>query len=349
MKKYLLIFLLGILFILPSNVSATTFNRCNSSIDVDVNNYQYYYYNNLTNYFNDYTYFIMYRNVDNNYRLFFTNSVSNIKVVNSTIDIPKNSVRCDMNSNFVLSNCSILSSVSSYSGVDSTYMFTNKDLCSDSYCNSYYFRSNISKQDLSDYFICSTPTYIISYYLNNELYDSYEVIKNGSHVLISYIPNIEYEFSGWTYDNNIDLTNITSNVDIYGTTILKPYYTINYYLNNELYDSFSVIKGTNYTLNNYVPPRHYEFSGWTYDNNIDLTNITSNVDIYGTTTYIPPNIEITDTFDSPIHNITLKIIGVGVPKEFDFIYVIFDFLILLVIVFTIIAPFILLFKLLGVI
>lgn len=55
--------------------------------------------------------------------------------------------------------------------------------------------------------------------------------------------------------------------------------------------------------------------------------------------------ESTDIFDSYIHNITISILGDNIPSEFDFLYMIFDFLILLDIILCVVSPFIIIMKL----
>ena len=62
----------------------------------------------------------------------------------------------------------------------------------------------------------------------------------------------------------------------------------------------------------------------------------------------PTSEPIIDNFDSNIHNLSVSILGDDIPEEFDFIYIIFDFLIVLLIIVCVISPFILLFKIMGV-
>lgn len=68
----------------------------------------------------------------------------------------------------------------------------------------------------------TTPTYTITYYVNNEVYATYTVEEGSSHTLIDYEYNSDlYNSYGWTYDSRIDLTNITSDVNIYRTVEQK--------------------------------------------------------------------------------------------------------------------------------
>lgn len=80
----------------------------------------------------------------------------------------------------------------------------------------------------------------------------------------------------------------------------------------------------------------------------DLENYFSNSEVEPDT---PPidNPTINDEFDSQIHNISISILGDDIPYEFDYIYIIFDFLIILVVIFCLVAPFVILFKIMGVI
>lgn len=217
----------------------------------------------------------------------------------------------------------------SYNGFTPTTVFTVSDM-----------------QGIEDRYTVEPTYYTITYYLNNEVYREIEVEEGTSHTLIYYEPNSDYNFSGWDY-GNANLSNIQSDITITGTTTLKPYYTISYYLNSELYNSVSVIEGTNYSLVDYVPPKNYQFSGWTYDSNIDLSNIQSNVNIFGTSVYVRPQMTYNEESNSIIHNLSYEILGNDVPVEFDYVYTLVDYLILLILVFCAIVPFLIVFKLLG--
>ena len=107
------------------------------------------------------------------------------------------------------------------------------------------------------------------------------------------------------------------------------------------------MQGTNYILQDYIPPKNYNFSGWSYDSNIDLTNIQGNVNIFGTSVYVRPEMTYNENPDSIIHTLSYSILGDDVPVEFDFVYTIMDFLIMLILVFCAIIPFIITYKLLG--
>lgn len=210
--------------------------------------------------------------------------------------------------------------------------------------NSLYQSANLNVSDIENKY--SLPYYTITYYLNNEVYQEIEVQKGSSHTLLYYEPNSDYNFSGWDY-GNANLSNIQSDITITGTTTPKPYYTISYYLNSELYNSVSVIEGTNYNLVDYVPPKNYQFSGWSYDSNIDLTNITQNVNIFGTSVYVRPEMTYNEESNSIIHNLSYDLLGNDVPVEFDYVYTLTDYLILLILVFCALVPFIIVFKLLN--
>lgn len=149
------------------------------------------------------------------------------------------------------------------------------------------------------------------------------------------------------YFNNIYFNSNRSNSIIESTYGSKNKYTINYYIDNDLYKSVEVEEGTNYTLIEYLPPKNYNFSGWSYDENIDLTNITSDINIYGTTSYVRPDMNYSENIDSVIHELSVSIIGKNVPVEFDYIYTIMDFIILLVLVVCVVMPFVILIKILG--
>ncbi len=166
--------------------------------------------------------------------------------------------------------------------------YSNKDIFDYDNHDTLIFNSNFSNTSIESKYE-NVIYYDIKYYLNNELYDTITVEGGSSHTLKN---NPEYNstnqyWSGWTYDSNIDLSNITSDVNIYGTISDKPIYKINYYINNELYHTDNVIEGDSYdefyTFTDYNSYTH-TFSGFTYDNNIDFSNVRQNIDIYGTLT-----------------------------------------------------------------
>lgn len=124
-------------------------------------------------------------------------------------------------------------------------------------------------------------------------------------------------------------------------------YTITYYVNNEVYKTVEVEEGSSYQLLEYTPPKNYKFNGWEYDETIDFSNVTSDINIYGTTSYVRPSINYSEEIDSVIHELSVSIIGKNVPVEFDYIYTVMDFIILLVLVFCVVMPFVIIIKLLS--
>lgn len=97
----------------------------------------------------------------------------------------------------------------------------------------------------------------VYYPINNILYSNYSISNKG---------------------NNITLSDIT---DYFGTI---PTYTITYYLNNELYKTLEVEKGSSHTIEEYTYNTSlYTFSGWVLETtDVDLSNITDNVVIRAT-------------------------------------------------------------------
>lgn len=126
----------------------------------------------------------------------------------------------------------------------------------------------------------------------------------------------------------------------------KTIYKITYYLNNEVFKEIEVEKGSSHELISYNPPENYSFSGWNTEG-LDLSNITSDLNIYGTTSYIRPNMNYSENIDSVIHELSVSILGKNIPVEFDYLYTIMDFIILLVLVLCVISPFIIVMKLLS--
>ena len=126
----------------------------------------------------------------------------------------------------------------------------------------------------------------------------------------------------------------------------KIIYKITYYLDNEVYKEIEVAKGSSHELISYNPPENYSFSGWNTEG-LDLSNITSDLNIYGTTSYVRPSMNYSEKIDSFIHNLSVSILGKNIPVEFDYLYTIMDFIILLIIVLCVVSPFIIVMKLLD--
>lgn len=218
-------------------------------------------------------------------------------------------------------------------------------------------------------------TYPYKCFVNNN-YKFYVYIKGSTFTLYNISPSFTYTYyqfkydfsylsSGLTVQDGKEILYINTNVytddtynDIYFNSnftieeIESRYgvistYKITYYLNNEIYKELEVEDGTSYELEDYIPPKNYSFSGWSYDENLDLSNITSNINIYGTTSYVRPDMNYSENIDSIIHELSVSIIGKNVPVEFDYVYTIMDFIILIVLVLCVIAPFVIIIKLLN--
>lgn len=132
-------------------------------------------------------------------------------------------------------------------------------------------------------------------------------------------------------------------IDYFGTK-----YSINFYVDNELFKTYQVSSNSSFDISqvSYNPPENYSFSGWNIEG-LDLSNITSDLSIYGTTSYVRPDMNYSEDIDSIIHELSVSIIGKNVPVEFDYVYTVMDFIILLVLVLCVIAPFVILIRLLS--
>lgn len=90
------------------------------------------------------------------------------------------------------------------------------------------------------------------------------------------------------FDINIKTINFKSNIskqDLVDFTGKKTLYSITYYVNNEVYKTFEVEKGSSFDINSVTydfDKKLYNFSGWTYDNTIDFSNISQNIEIRAT-------------------------------------------------------------------
>lgn len=184
----------------------------------------------------------------------------------------------------------------------------------------------------------SSNTYLYYQFKNDFSYiDSGRLIQDAKNIL--YLNTNVYtdnSYSDIYFNSNFIIDDIESR---YGVI---PKYTITYYINNDIYKIFELEKGSSHTLIDYdYSSNVYRFSGWNIETvDADLNNITNNIVIRGT---------LSKNFDSQIHDISILILGDNIPVEFDFLYIIFDFLIILLVIFCVIAPFILVFKVMGVI
>lgn len=170
---------------------------------------------------------------------------------------------------------------------------------------------------------------------------TYKYLKMGG---IQYLLYSNYDILS-TKDNSVLFSSNLTKEDL-AKGGKKTIYKITYYLNNEVFKEIEVEKGSSHELISYNPPENYSFSGWNTEG-LDLSNITSDLNIYGTTSYIRPNMNYSENIDSVIHELSVSILGKNIPVEFDYLYTIMDFIILLVLVLCVISPFIIVMKLLS--
>lgn len=96
-------------------------------------------------------------------------------------------------------------------------LYSNVDVYTDNTFTNVYQNANFSIDDIEERY-GEIPKYKITYYLNNEVYKEIEVEKGSSHTLDDYSYNKDlYVFSGWSVDDNKDLSNITSDISIRAT------------------------------------------------------------------------------------------------------------------------------------
>ena len=122
--------------------------------------------------------------------------------------------------------------------------------------------------------IVQPVSYTVRFYVDGRLYSEQSVIAGGAAT----DPNpgrAGYTFSGW----DKAFSNITSNLDVYGTFAINTY-TVTFYVDNAVYDVQTVVYGGAATDPN--PGRAgYTFSGW----DKAFSYIISNLNVYGTFTY----------------------------------------------------------------
>lgn len=247
MKKYLFLGLsiLSVFFI-SDRVEALSFTLNNEEVEVTKENYIYYIYQNYTEYFENYDYFVATNDLDYNkyYNVFF----SNCKFVYDSSYNYYSASKCNVyriNFNSSLSTVS-LSDRGSYNylvmGSPEYILWTNYDILKRS-DSSLIFAANMTKEDLAQG--GKIPTYKITYYLNNEIYKEIEVEKGSNHQLENYSYNSDlYNFTGWSIENDLDISNITSDIVIRGTLEQKAITPV--YIKN--FDDFPITKTEFYSL-----------------------------------------------------------------------------------------------------
>lgn len=223
MKKYLFL-LLSVLsiFFISDRVDALSFTLNGQETTVTKENFIYYVYQNYTSYFENYKYFVASNDLDNNktYNVFF----SNCSYLKNPTDFPEtyyHPTGCQvyriytksLNTDFTVQDYGKYRYLKM--GGIQYLLYSNYDILS-TQDNSVLFSANLTKEDLEKG--GKKPIYKITYYLNNEVYKEIEVEKGSSHTLEDYSYNKDlYLFSGWSIDDNKDLSNITSDISIHAT------------------------------------------------------------------------------------------------------------------------------------
>lgn len=215
MKKYLLLSLSILsIFFFNNRVEALTFEN---GTEVNEDNFIYYIYSQYPSYFDTYSYFSLYHFDDvGTYRILFSNSQLDYFSYSSNAYLNGSTFSIKFNADFSYNSQTTWSN-STLSGMVIKYLkFSNFDIKYRD-LGSTAFSSNITKQDLIDYFKVKQK-YKITYYLNDEIYKEFEVEEGSSHTLLEYEYDSNlYIFSGWTVDDDKDLNNITDNISIHAT------------------------------------------------------------------------------------------------------------------------------------
>ena len=222
MKKYLFLILSVLsIFFISDRVEALSFTLNGEETTVTKENFIYYVYQNYTSYFDNYKYFVASNDLDYNkaYNVFFFNCPYSKELGFS--ETYYNSVGCQvyriytksLNTEFTVKDNGTYKYLK-MGGLE-YLLYSNYDILSPK-DNSVLFSANLTKEDLEKG--GKKPIYKITYYLNNEVYKEIEVEKGSSYTLEDYSYNKDlYVFSGWSVDNNKDLSNIISDISIRAT------------------------------------------------------------------------------------------------------------------------------------
>lgn len=223
MKKYLFLILSVLsIFFVSDRVEALSFTLNGEETTVTKENFIYYVYQNYTSYFDNYKYFVASNDLDYNkaYNVYFFNC----PYLRNPTDFPEyyyNPTGCQVYRIYTKSLDTEFSVKDNGSykyltmGGLQYLLYSNYDILS-TQDNSVLFSANLTKEDLAKG--GKKTIYKITYYLNNEVYKEIEVEKGSSHILENYSYNKDlYLFSGWSIDDNKDLSNITSDIFIRAT------------------------------------------------------------------------------------------------------------------------------------
>lgn len=241
------------------------------------------------------------------------------------------------------------------------YVYQNYSSYFDDY--KYFVASNYNKAYNVYFFNCpylKNPTDFPEYYYNPTGCQVYRIYTKSLDTEFSVKDNGIYKYltmGGLEYllYSNYDILSTQDNSVLFSANLTKEdlakggkktIYKITYYLNNEVYKEIEVEKGSSHELISYNPPENYSFSGWNTEG-LDLSNINSDLNIYGTTFYVRPSMNYSENIDSFIHELSVSILGKNIPVEFDYLYTIMDFIILLIIVLCVVSPFIIVMRLLD--
>lgn len=230
MKKSLFLILLILsIFIFTDNVSALSFTATNGqeyTVDSEEKllDYCYFTYIKDTNYAN-YN-FLLGKTSTGAYKFILYTSSSLVTHYNNAqiLIYPKSSSSRDTYSYYEFNTSYAFTSNSTSSNTAvKTIIYALNDIYTgwSPPFDTTSFVANTSVADIESRY-GAIPKYTITYYVNNEVYQMVEVEEGSSHELLTYEYNDStHTFTGWQYDETIDLTNITSDITINATLTEK--------------------------------------------------------------------------------------------------------------------------------
>lgn len=251
-KKILFYFMsLLTIFFITDRVDALTFDVNGTETEVTKENCIYYMYTIKPEIFN-YYHFLVYSNTSTSSSICtFVYSDTQVRaggdyLTTSSVRIsgPGTVYLFSLNNDGTLTTVSNKSVNSGFSGGLSisnmeSLLYTSLDYY-DIMKTKKLLSSNITIEQIEEYF-GKKPIYTITYYVNNEVYQTIEVEEGTSHNLLDYSYNSDtHIFSGWQYDETLDFTNITSDIIINSTLEKKDVIPV--------YIEFPINKNEFYTL-----------------------------------------------------------------------------------------------------
>jgi len=166
----------------------------------------------------------------------------------------------------------------------------------------------------------SKVKFTITYKVDNETIGT-DSAEYGDDYVVGYdydgYDSVRQEFNRWfDADGNVItlIEDIKANHTVYGNVTDKAF-TVTYYINGEEYKQEVVTYGGKSIPDEYIAEEGYEFSGWSWSENYDLTNVTTDIEVFGTVSKKEFTITFVDADGTVIDEDTYEYGSIAVAPE----------------------------------